>query len=144
MSYNKWMETKLNPYINFKGDTKKAMEFYKSVFGGHLDMTTYKAAGVPCDPSELDNIMHAMLVSDEGLTLMAADTPTGMEYKPGTNVSMSLSGEDEKLLRSFWDKLSAGANLEQPLVKAPWGDTFGMLSDKFGVHWMVNITAKKA
>jgi PhnB protein len=136
--------TKLNPYINFKNNAREAMEFYKTVFGGKLDMTTFKDGGVPCDPKEENNIMHSVLEAGNGITFMAADIPSGMEYRPGTNMSMSLSGEDENELRGYWEKLSVDASIEQPLSKAPWGDTFGMLTDKVGIHWMVNITAKKA
>ena len=136
--------TRLNPYINFKGTARDAMEFYKTIFGGKLDMTTFKDAGMPVDPSEANNVMHAMLEGDNGIVFMASDTPNHMEYHPGTNVSMSLSGDDETLLKGYWEKLSVGAVVEQPLMKAPWGDTFGMLTDKFQIHWLVNITGKKA
>lgn len=136
--------TLLNPYIGFKGTARQAMEFYKTVFGGELVMTTFKEAHAPVEANEGDMIMHAMLQAKNGITFMASDTPSHMEYHPGANISMSLSGENEEELRSYWEKLSAGATVEQPLEKAPWGDTFGMLTDKFGIHWMVNITAKKA
>ena len=137
------MASKLNPYINFKGQAKEAMEFYKSVFGGKLELNTFKESGMPVEESEGDQIMHAMLIADNGMTLMASDTPSHMEYKPGTNITISLSGEDEAELSGYWDKLAFGANISQPLTKAPWGDTFGMLTDKFGIVWLVNITAKK-
>ena len=137
------MQSKLNPYINFKGQAKEAMEFYKSVFGGKLELNTFKESGMPVEESEGDQIMHAMLIADNGMTLMASDTPSHMEYKPGTNITISLSGEDEAELSGYWDKLAFGANISQPLTKAPWGDTFGMLTDKFGIVWLVNITAKK-
>jgi PhnB protein len=75
---------------------------------------------------------------------MAADTPAGMEYSPGKNVSVSLSGDDDKELRGYWEKLSPGAMVMMPLEPAPWGDTFGMLTDKFGIGWLVNITGPKA
>jgi PhnB protein len=75
---------------------------------------------------------------------MAADTPKSMEFNPGNNVSLSLSGENEEELRGYWDKLAEGADIKMPLEKAQWGDTFGMLTDRFGVHWMINITAPKA
>ena len=135
---------RLNPYINFKDNTKDAMEFYKSVFGGKLDMNTFKEFHAPVDPSEENYIMHSMLEADNGITFMAADTPHHMDYQPGRNVSMSLSGDNEEELKGYWDKLSSEAKVEQPLEKAPWGDTFGMLTDKFGIHWLVNITGKKA
>jgi PhnB protein len=136
--------TKLNPYISFKDNAREAMEFYKTVFGGKLDMTTFKDGGAPCDPSEEKNIMHAVLEADNGITFMAADTPSSMEYQPGKNISISLSGDNEDELKGYWEKLSADAVIEQQLMKAPWGDTFGMLTDKFDIHWLVNITAKKA
>lgn len=135
---------RLNPYINFKGTAREAMEFYKTVFGGKLDMTTFKDGGVPGEAAEGDNIMHAQLEADNGIVFMASDTPDHMEYQHGTNVSMSLSGDDEEMLKGYWEKLSEGATIEQALMQAPWGDTFGMLTDKFGIHWLVNITGKKA
>lgn len=138
------MNSKLNPYFNLDGNAKEAMDFYKNVFGGTLTMTTFKEGGMSQDPSEENKIMHAMLIADNGITLMASDLPKGWTYDPGTNVSVSLSGENETELQGYWDKLSDGANIGQPLAAAPWGDMFGMLTDKFGIHWMVNIAGKKA
>jgi PhnB protein len=136
--------TRLNPYLNFRDNTKDAMEFYKTVFGGKLTMSTYKEFHASEDPSEDNKIMHAQLEAENGIVFMAADTPNKMEYKPGQNFSMSLSGDNEEELRGYWTKLLAGGTQTMPLEKAPWGDTFGMLVDKFGISWMVNITAKKA
>lgn len=138
------MTSKLNPYINFSGNAKEAMEFYKNAFGGQLTMSTFKDGGVPHDPSESEKIMHAMLIADNGITLMASDTPKGWDYTVGTNMSVSLSGDNEAELKGYWDKLATDAKIDQPLAKAPWGDTFGMLTDKFGIRWMVNIAGKKA
>ncbi len=80
-----------------------------------------------------------MLETGNGITLMAADTPNRMEFVPGKNFGMSLSGDNEKELRGYWEKLMVGATIEMPLEKAPWGDTFGSLVDKFGIRWMINI-----
>jgi PhnB protein len=134
--------TKLNPYINFDGTAREAMEFYKNVLGGKLDMTTFGDSGMNDEEGEKYKIMHALLETEDGMTIMASDTPKHMEYKPGKNISISLSGEDEEALSGYWQKLSDGADIFQPLEKAPWGDTFGMLTDKFGIGWMVNISAK--
>ncbi len=136
------MTSKLNPYLNFNGQARQAIEFYKTVFGGELTMTTFKEAGMEVDPADSHKIMHASLIADNGITLMASDTPKGWAYNPGTNVSNSLSGDNGAELRGYWDKLSAGATITMPLTPAPWGDTFGMLDDKFGIRWMVNITGK--
>jgi PhnB protein len=137
------MSTTLNPYLNFKDTARQAMEFYSTVFGGKLLMNTFKEFHASQDPSEDNLIMHADLEGDNGIRFMAADTPKHLEYRPGTNFSMSLSGTDEQTLRAWFTKLSAGGKVAQPLEKAPWGDTFGMLVDKFGVSWLVNIAAPK-
>ncbi|HVZ12463.1 MAG TPA: VOC family protein [Patescibacteria group bacterium] len=136
---------KLNPYINFKDNAREAMEFYKSVFGGELTMSTFKE-GMHQDGPEADKIMHAMLIVGPEMTIMASDTPEHMgEYKPLSSMSLSLSGvaADEEKLRGYWDMLIEGGKPFMPLDKAPWGDTFGMLTDKFGVGWMINIEGKK-
>jgi PhnB protein len=130
----------LNPYLNFRDNTKDAMEFYKSVFGGELVTSSFADFQASDDPAEKDKIMHAQLTGDNGLVLMAADTPNHMEYKPGNNFNISLSGDDDATLQGYWDKLSDGGTVVMPLDKAPWGDTFGMCIDKFGVSWLVNIS----
>ncbi len=137
------MQNKLNPYINFNGEAKDAVEFYKSIFGGTLTISTFKDGGMPHDPSDAKKIMHAMLVADNGMTLMVSDTPPGIPYNPGTTISISLSGDNEEELRGYWNKLAEGAAIGASLEKAPWGDTFGMLTDKFGISWLVNIVEKR-
>jgi PhnB protein len=138
------MQTRLNPYLNFKDNARQAMEFYHTVFGGKLTMNTFKEFHASQDPSEDEKIMHAVLEADNGIVFMAADTPNGMEYRAGTTMNMSLSGDNETALRGYYEKLAAGGTVRMPLEKAPWGDTFGMLSDKFGVAWLVNIAGAKA
>lgn len=134
------MQTKLNPYISFKGNTREAMQFYQSVFGGKLTMSTFKDYQASDDPGEDNLIMHSMLETENGLTLMASDTPNRMEYRPGTNMSMSLSGDNQAELTTFFQKLSDGGTVTMPLTEAMWGDMFGMCIDKFGVSWLVNIS----
>jgi PhnB protein len=138
------MNSKLNPYINFNGNAKEAMEFYNNAFAGKLTMNTYKEGGMTKDPDSDDKIMHAMLEVDNGITLMASDSPKGWAYNVGNNVSISLSGDNEAELQGYWDKLSDGGKIDEPLVQAPWGDKFGMFTDKFGIRWFVNISGKKS
>jgi len=138
------MQTKLNPYLSFKDNAREAMEFYKTVFGGKLVMSTFKDYHASQDPNEDNKIMHSTLEADNGITFMASDTPNSMEYKAGTNYSMSLSGDNEAELKGYFEQLSTGGTITMPLEKAPWGDTFGMLTDKFGVAWLVNIAGQKA
>ncbi|MFL5707191.1 MAG: VOC family protein [Ktedonobacteraceae bacterium] len=138
------MQSQLNPYLSFRDNAREAMEFYKTVFGGKLEMQTFKEFHASQDPSEANKIMHAMLTADNGIVFMASDTPNSMEYRTGTNMSMSLSGDNETELRGYYEKLSAGGTIGMPLEKAPWGDMFGMVTDKFGVPWLVNISGQKA
>ena len=135
------MSTQLNPYLSFRDNAKEVMEFYQWVFGGELVSSTFAEFHASDDPAEHEKIMHALLTTDRGPVLMASDTPNRMDYTPGNNFSISLSGTqaDEGELRSYWDKLSAGGTVAMPLSPAPWGDIFGMCTDKFGVSWLVDI-----
>ena len=132
------MTSRLNPYISFDGNARQAMEFYKDVFGGTLALNTFGEYGAP-EGEGADKIMHAMLESDTGYTLMGADTPPGMEHNPGTNIAVSLSGDDGDELRGYWAELADGGSVSVPLEKQMWGDEFGACTDKFGISWMVNI-----
>lgn len=134
----------LNPYLSFRDEARQAMEFYKSVFGGELTMNTFGEFGQSSShPGSENLIMHSQLETPSGFTLMGADTPPDMESKAAGNITVSLSGDDEAALTGYWDKLKDGASITLPLEKAPWGDSFGMLTDKFGIAWMVNITGAK-
>ena len=133
------MASRLTPYIGFESSARQAMEFYREVFGGDLRVNTFGEYGSP-DAAEADKVMHAQLETDRGFTLMASDTPAGMQRNPGDNITISLSGDDGDELRGYWEKLSDGGTVTMPLEKQMWGDEFGMCTDRFGVPWMVNIT----
>jgi PhnB protein len=135
--------SRLNPYISFAGDARQAMEFYQSVFGGNLTMNTFGEFGAQDAPGA-DRIMHSQLETDNGFTLMASDTPPGMEHNPGNNITVSLSGDDGDLLRGYWEMLSSGGTVQMPLEKQMWGDEFGSCVDQFGIPWMVNIAQAQA
>lgn len=138
------MASRLNPYISFKDTARQAMEFYREVLGGELNVMTFGDTGMPADAPEATLVMHSMLETPAGYTLMAADTPPGMEYSPGTNMSVSLSGEDADVLTGYWNGLSASGTVTVPMEKQMWGDVFGMCVDQFGITWMVNITQAQA
>ncbi|MGH2777099.1 MAG: VOC family protein [Actinomycetota bacterium] len=137
------MTSRLNPYISFGGDARQAMEFYKEVLGGALTLSTFGESGPP-DMPEADKIMHGQLETDSGFTLMGADTPPGMEHNPGTNIAVSLSGDNADELRGYWEKLSKAGTVSVPLEKQMWGAEFGMCVDQFGIGWMVNIGQPQA
>jgi len=131
------MASRLNPYLNFDGTAREAMEYYRDVLGGALTMNTFGELGMVGGPEE-HQIMHAQLETDAGFTLMGADVPPGTEHRPGTSMTISLSGDDEAL-RGYFDELAEGGQVTMPLEKQVWGDEFGQLVDRFGVPWMVNI-----
>lgn len=132
----------LNPYISFQNTAREALEFYQSVLGGELtlnDFSAYPDMGV--DPSETHLIMHGQLTTEDGMTLMASDSPTGMPYSAPAGISVSLSGDDADRLQRAWDGLSDGGTVVMPYEEPPWGGRFGMLTDRFGIDWMVALNA---
>ncbi|GAA3345953.1 VOC family protein [Amorphoplanes nipponensis] len=138
------MTVLLNPYLTFgDGQARAAMEFYHSVLGGQLDVSTFGDFGAP-DPALADKVMHAMLVTDGGLALMASDTAPGMEHVHGTDIAISLSGDEAETLRGWFERLAEGGTIGMPLEKQMWGDEFGTCTDRFGVQWMVNIGAPRS
>ena len=138
------MPVTLNPYLNFRGTAREALEFYQAIFGGTLNVSTFADFQASEEPSEADLVMHGRLDGPDGLTLMAADVPQRMEYRGISGVSVSISGDDDATLRGYWERLSEGATVQEPLEVAPWGDAFGMLVDRFGVSWLVNISGAAA
>ena len=135
------MTIQLNPYLSFRDNAREAMEFYHSVFGGDLTISTFAEFQASQSPEEDNLVMHSALTVPGGISLMASDTPRRMAYTPGNDVSLSFNGNDAETLHRYWDGLSDGATITQPLVAAQWGDDFGMLTDKFGVAWLFSISA---
>jgi PhnB protein len=132
------MATRLNPYITFGEDAREAMTFYQQVLGGTLELHTFGEYGAS-DAPFADLVMHALLETEDGLTLMASDGPPGMDRTVGNNITISLSGDDDALLRERFAKLAEGGSVDIPLEKQMWGDVFGQLTDRFGIGWLVNI-----
>ncbi|HWH29345.1 MAG TPA: VOC family protein [Mycobacteriales bacterium] len=132
------MSTRLNPYLTFPGTAREAMTFYERVFGGTLTVMTFADAGAEGVPDP-QKVMHAMLETSSGYTLMASDAPPGMDYEQGNSMAVSVSGDDVDELRRYWSALSADSTVTMPLEIQMWGDEFGSCTDRFGVTWMVNI-----
>jgi len=134
------MGINLNPYLNFRGQAREAMEFYAAALGGELSTSTFAdhgGMGVPAE--EEGNVMHSQITVDGRLVLMGSDVPSHLEHAAPAGHAVSLSGDDEPRLRQWWERLSEGATIQEPLAVAPGGDAFGMLRDRFGVDWMINI-----
>ena len=133
------MSTVLNPYLNFRSQARDAMTFYQSVFGGQLDVMTFAdMGGMGVPEAEASQVMHSSLGVSDSVQLMGSDVPSHMEGD-FPNGQVSLSGDDDATLRGWFDKLSDGGTIGVPLEKAPWGDSFGQLTDRYGVSWLVNI-----
>jgi PhnB protein len=131
----------LSPYLNFNGNCEEAMTFYQSVFGGDLEIRRFSELAnpdMPVSDTQKDKVMHATLMS-EHVSFMASDGQEGRSVNFGDSISMSLVGKDEIRLTDYFYHLSEGGMITLPLSVQPWNATFGMLTDKFGIHWMVNI-----
>ncbi len=136
------MPVVLNPYLSFIDNAREAMQFYHSVFGGKVTLTTFGEMPGSAEPDEADKIMHGQVDGDNGIVLMGSDTPKRMQTQPVVNgTSISLSGDDAEALRGYWVKLIDGGTATMPLAEAPWGGDFGMCTDRYGVDWMVSINA---
>lgn len=136
------MTSRLNPYLAFGDTARAAMEFYQSVLGGELALNTYASMGQGDGP-QADLIMHSQLETPLGFTLMASDMT---EERGGAtaNSAISLSGDDADELRGYFAGLADGGQVQVPLAPQMWGDEFGMVTDRFGIQWMVNISAPRA
>lgn len=132
------MATRLNPYINFGDNAREAMTFYQQVLGGSLQLHTFGEYGADQEPFA-DLVMHGLLETEDGLTLMGADSPPGMSRTVGNNITISLSGDDDAVLRERFEGLAEGGSIDVPLERQMWGDVFGQLTDRFGIGWLVNI-----
>lgn len=133
----------LNPYLNFRDQARDVIEFYRSVFGGDLALSTFADFGMPVQPEEAGLVMHSQLTTPAGFTIMASDTPSHMpvpETPNASSISLSGSAEESAELHRYWDALLEGGTVTTPLESAPWGDEFGMLVDRFGISWLVNIS----
>jgi PhnB protein len=131
------MGTTLNPYLHFTDTARTALEFYRDVFGGTLNVMTFGDMGT--QGPEADKVMHGQLDTPSGFTLMASDTPEGMTRPTGAGISVSLSGDQAEELRGYYKQLSGSGAVTMALEKQMWGDEFGMCTDRFGVDWLVNI-----
>lgn len=136
------MSYQLSPYLALDGTTRQAMEFYQSVLGGELTVTTFAEAGAGDFPGS-DRVMHASLVTDGGIEIFAADTLAEMGHTAGDTVALSLMGDDDALPALF-EALAAGGAVTVPFARQMWGDDYGQLRDKFGVVWHVNRQGQPA
>ncbi len=136
------MSTQLVPYLNFPGNTAEAFDYYHSVFGGDLQVTTFSDYGLEDMPQ--DGTMHAELKTDH-FVLMASDAMPGAESASGgTKIHLAFISDDVTLLSEWFEQLAEGGAVDQPLATQIWGDTYGHLTDRYGVQWLFNISSAVA
>lgn len=128
----------LSPYINFTGNCAEAMQFYQDVLGGKLELNKFGDSPMAPSPEWKEKIVHATLQND-ALSFMACDAMPSSNIVVGSNIHLSIAGSDSTKLTKIFDDLSVGGNIDMPLARQFWGDLFGMVTDKFGIHWMINI-----
>jgi len=131
------MATNLIPYLHFRDTARDAMELYRSILGGDLEIRTF--GDFNQGEGGADLVMHASLETPAGYTIFASDSAPGNERAEGENVALCLAGDDAEELRDHFRRLSEEGTVRMPLERQMWGDEFGMLVDRFGIHWMVNI-----
>jgi PhnB protein len=131
------------PYLNFDGNTREAMTFYQKCLGGNLAIQTFGDVGAPGPPGSENRVMHARLDNGPAM-LMASDTMPGHPFSQGSNVHINVDCDNVDEIERIFAAMSDGANVVMPLVDQFWGARFGMLIDKFGMHWMYNCELKKS
>ena len=132
----------INAYLNFDGNCREAMKFYQTCLGAELQMTSFSEMPGNVPKEAKDRIMHARLAKGSTL-LMASDTMPGMPYQPGNNVSMAIQCESLPEIERLFGALGEKGKVTMPLGDAPWGARFGMLTDRFGIHWLLNCELPK-
>jgi PhnB protein len=127
-------------HLNFRGDARPALEFYRAVFGGELTIVTYADAHRVTDPAESDQVTWGQVDAPNGFRVMAYDVPAAAAYDPGTiPVFVSVRGDDVDEITDMWDRLVAGATVIEPLAPSDWAPLYGMLRDAFGVTWVLDV-----
>lgn len=136
------MDLMVNPYLSFRDNAREAMEFYHGIFGGELAVSTFADMGASESPDDAELVMHSHLTTERGFVLMASDTPARMPFESGARIAISIGGyaSDGEVLRGYWNGLAEGGTVTMPLEPASWGDTFGMVTDRYGIEWMISIS----
>lgn len=128
------------PHLNFRGDARAALELYRSVFGGDLTVVTFADARAVTDPAEADQVMWGQVASPDGFRVMAYDVPSHTAHEPGViPVFVSVRGTDPDELTRCWERLADGSTVVVPLGPAGWAPLYGMLRDRFGVTWVLDV-----
>ena len=132
--------TQINAYLNFEGNCREVMTFYKDCLDAELNMQTIEGSPIEaqCPATIKHQILHASLTKD-GLLLMGSDMQEpGGNFTKGNNIALSLNCSSDEEIKTFFSKLSEGGKISHNLMTSFWGATFGVFTDKFGIRWMLN------
>ena len=139
------MTVSATTHLNFRGDARAALEFYRSVFDGDLMVVTYADAGTVADPAEATQVMWGQVTAADGFRVMAYDVPSSRPWSRGDDpFFLSLRGDDAAEITDRWEKLSTGSTVVVPLAPAQWAPLYGMLTDPFGITWVVDVASEYA
>lgn len=137
------MTIHVSNHLNFRGDAREALEFYQTVFGGDITIVTYKDAHAVQEQSEASQVMWGQVTAESGFRVMAYDVPSRLPWDQGKNAFfVSVRGDSAQEITALWEKLSAGATIAQPLAPAGWSPLYGMLKDRFGVTWVLDVATE--
>lgn len=138
----------VNPYLNFDGNTEEAFEFYRSVFGGELQITRYKdlADDMGASNEDLNKVANVALPLGDNAVLMGTDVLESMGQKvtAGNNFAITLETDSVEEAEELFNQLSVDGEIQMPLMETEWAEKYGDFIDRFGIHWMVNYTGEKA
>lgn len=139
--------TTINPYLTFEGNCEEAFNFYKNVFkkefqyiGKFGEMPTAEGQ-TPLSPEQKDKIMHVSLPIHGDSILMGSDSIDGNcgNYIKGTNITLSINSTDKEEADRLYNILSVNGIQSMRMTQTFWGAYFGMLTDQFGINWMINV-----
>lgn len=151
------MTVQTTPHLNFRGDARAALEFYQSVFRGHLVINTYADFGMPAEIPGADKVVFGLVAAENGFRLMGYDIPGQTEggiagggstrRENNTTITnqalfVAISSPTLDELQGYWDALAVDATIVEPLTASAWTAGFGMLTDRFGVTWSVSVAAE--
>ncbi|MFC5183831.1 VOC family protein [Actinomadura harenae] len=136
------MSVTTTTHLNLRGEARAALEFYRSVFGGDLAVVTYKDAGAVQEESEADQVMWGQVLAANGFHVMAYDVPSRLPYGQGENAFfVSVRGETVEEVTGYWEGLIEGSTIVIPLGPAGWAAAYGMVRDRFGVTWVLDVVS---
>jgi PhnB protein len=128
-------------HVNFRGQAREALRFYQSVFGGEIALATYADIHTVEDPSQSEHIAFGRVTAPNGFDIMAYDVQPSKAFDAGQNAFyVNLQGSDAAEVQACWDALAADAReVLIPLAPAPFAPLYGMLTDRFGITWIVGL-----